>query len=268
MHERREHSVAVPSVDKRVVAEGFHLRLRLEHVDDAGELLDLFAALSKRRQLVGVYLFRLHVAHALGDVLGEAERRPADSVVALLLLALLVKLVGVGDEDEVRHVAPDRVVLVGAAHVEKSVLESAPVLADGEERNAVEDVRSSHARLSERRGYAGIGAFSAADLAAELDRILNGAEPHHIAGMHDPEIGVGDVLVLADARESVVLIYGKNAVRVSRLVAKDYVLDHEFSNFQLHSFPPFSARNIKLNCLPEFNKIVNDLTMAKRVTAL
>ena len=156
-------------------------------------------------------------------------------MVFLLLLPALELLVRVRDQDEVRHVAEDGVVLILAAHGDQAVLKSAGVLAHDDQRAVLQAVRAAGAGYFHLGQDPGKDPVSAGDLAAHLERLLDGAEHDLVAGVHDAEVRGRDVLVLLHDLQELLFVDGEDPIAVARLVAELDVLDVEGSNLKSHA---------------------------------
>ena len=82
-------------------------------------------------------------------------------------------------------------------------------------------------------------ARSAADAAADFQRVFYGNKAHFIAGLDDMKLGFSNMLVLHDFGERFLFVDGKNTVGKAGFCAEGHILHYKITNLKFHGLHSF-----------------------------
>ena len=133
--------IEVPSVPEIVVAQRFHLRLRLQHNRHVGQAIISFSLGDHRIKNVFFKLLCRQRLDYLPDILRQPVARPAQGMVALLLLVTLEFLIRIPYQADVDKLRPVGVSGSFAAHIDHTVSKRAPAFAHHGDAAALESFK-------------------------------------------------------------------------------------------------------------------------------
>ena len=127
------------------------------------------------------------------------------------------------------------------SHIDQAVLKSSPVLAHRQDTAAFERVQPAIPRRCQLSGIAW-KQRSAIHPNPRFHRLLDRAQPNHLAGVHYGEFRLCNMAILPDKVKRLLLVDSQKSISKAGLFAKADFPDIKISNLQSH-LNPSSASN-------------------------